>query len=241
MHNNNYNTHNRYRSRNRIQMRRFIFNLCFLITMFFLGLWLGKGGSSGRILILEAQIQEKTKEIEAIQENIIASRADAQIAETRFKQLQNDVLEEIPFDGPLRDLIDGLRSRIDEGVNIERLSFAIKAARPPQNCTDPEIKRFIVVTPSYNGPDSIVDIEDTLSISASGSVSKDNKGKAEAWYNPAKSVTVNFMPKQGEKKSKKATLPFSNTLIVGDKEYRFTMSEGARSFIKVTYDRCDYP
>ncbi|MGB1077155.1 MAG: hypothetical protein ACPG05_02525 [Bdellovibrionales bacterium] len=241
MHKNIYNTHNRYKNRNRVQMRRFFLNTVFVIALFFFGLWLGKSHSGGQVEFLEQQAQERADEIRTLQEELTLSRANAQTAEARYKQLQDDVLEELPFDGPLRNLIEELRARLEEGVNPERLTFAIKAARPPQNCTDAQVRRFVVSTPAYKGPDSTVEIENAISVSGSGASSQNEQGQPEAWYNAAKPVTITFKANTGETQTKKGALPFSDTMIVGDKEYRFTLSEGARSFIKVTYDRCDYP
>jgi len=241
MHRNVYNTHNRYRNRNRSQMKRFLSVVLFVILVFLLGIWLGKGRAGGERVFLETQLEEKTQKITQLQDEIMQSRANAQTAEMRYTQLQNDVLKELPFDGPLRDLIEQLRLRLDEGVNPERLSFAIKAARPPQNCTDPKIKRFVLSTPVYQGPDSQVEIDENVFVTGEGVSAKNENGSPEAWYNPAKPIKMTFSSKQGKTKTKKGTLPFSDTMVVGDKEYRFTLSEGARSFLKVTYDHCDYP
>ena len=241
MHKNVYNTHNRYRNRNRSQVRRLFMSIMFVLLVFLLGIWLGKGRAGGERVFLDAQVKEKTAQIVNLEEELMLSRSNAQTAEMRYTQLQNDVLKELPFDGPLRSLIEELRLRLDEGVNPERLSFAIKAARPPQNCTDPKIKRFVLSTPVYQGPDSKVEIDDNVFLTGEGSSAKNDKGALEAWYNPAKPVKVTIQSKDGKQKTKNSTLPFSDTMVVGDKEYRFTLSEGARSFVKVTYDHCDYP
>ena len=241
MHNNVYNTHNRYRNRNRAQFKKLAFLTAFVGALFFIGLWLGEGRSGSEQTYFKSQVEDRTKQIEELQEELMLSRANAQTAEMRYEQLQNDVLAELPFDGPLRDLIEELRSRLDEGVNPERLSFAIKAARPPQNCTDPAVKRFVASTPAYQGPDSDVEIDGKVFVTGRGSSAKNTEGDAEAWFNPAKAVSITFETKTGRIQTKKGALPFSDTMIVDDKEYRFTLSEGARSFIKVTYDRCDYP
>jgi len=42
-------------------------------------------------------------------------------------------------------------------------------------------------------------------------------------------------------KKKRGTLPLYHTAVIGDRQYRFTVSEGAQSFAKVTFDSCDYP
>ena len=199
MHRNIYNTHNRYKNRNRAQFQRFVFNIVLIVSLFFFGIWLGKNRSEGEVGLLKEQVHERSQEIVRLQEELTLSRANAQTAETRYKQLQDDVLEELPFDGPLRKLIEELRARLEDGVNSERLLFAIKAARPPQNCTDPQIKRFVASTPSYKGPDSVVEIEEIVSVSGEGVASKNEKGDAEAWYNPAKPVKITFETKSGKK------------------------------------------
>ncbi len=241
MHKNIYNTHNRYKNRNRSQLKRLVFILSFMAFLFFVGIWLGKSRATGELSFVDNQLKSKTAEINELQESLMQARADAQTAEARYTQLQNDVLEELPFDGPLRSLIDELRQRLEEGVNPERLSFAIRAARPPQNCTDAMIKRFVLSTPMYQGPDSQVEIDGNIFVSGEGVSAKNSNGEPEAWYNPAKPVTIKLTTKAGAVQTKKGALPFSDTIVVDDKEYRFTLSEGARSFVKVTYDHCDYP
>jgi len=174
MHKNVYNTHNRYRNRNRSQVRRLFMSIMFVLLVFLLGIWLGKGRAGGERVFLDAQVKEKTAQIVNLEEELMLSRSNAQTAEMRYTQLQNDVLKELPFDGPLRSLIEELRLRLDEGVNPERLSFAIKAARPPQNCTDPKIKRFVLSTPVYQGPDSKVEIDDNVFLTGEGSSAKND-------------------------------------------------------------------
>lgn len=240
-HKNIYNTHNRYKSRNREQFKRFLSTVLFVLLVFLLGLWLGKSNIENKTTLLASQAEERTKMIKTLEGDLIAARAGAQTVEARYQQLQDDVLKELPFDGPLRDLIEELRARLEEGVNPERLSFAIKAARPPQNCTDPQVKRFVASTPNYQGPDSQVEIKGGVFVLGEGTSAKSDDGAPEAWYNPAKPVKITIKTQAGKSKSKKKTLPFSDTMIAGDKEYRFTFSEGTRSFVKVTYDSCDYP
>ncbi len=241
MSHNMYNTHNRYKNRNRIQFRRSLLIFLSFVALFCVGIWFGKSRSESEQSFLSAQLAEKTNEIGLLQDDLMRARATAQTAETRYTQLQNDVLKELPFDGPLRTLIEELRQRLDEGVDPERLSFSIKATRPPQNCTDPAVKRFVIATPAYKGPESRAEIESALFVSGHGRSAKNTSGAPEAWYNPAQPVQIVFETKDGTRQTKKGALPFSDTMIVKDKEYRFTLSEGARSFVKVTYDRCDYP
>ena len=45
----------------------------------------------------------------------------------------------------------------------------------------------------------------------------------------------------GKQTVKESLLPIQQSLVVGNKEYRFTVAAGERSFMSVTSDSCDYP
>ena len=82
--------------------------------------------------------------------------------------------------------------------------------------------------------------DDLVLVSGTGVSAKNTKGQPEAWYDPAQQVTVRF--KNGEvAETKKGILPLRHSIIVNNREYRFTVEEGSRSFAKVVYDSCAYP
>ena len=56
-----------------------------------------------------------------------------------------------------------------------------------------------------------------------------------------KSVAIAFKTKSGLVETKEGNLPIYHSLVVGDKEYRFSIEEGVQSFAKITFDHCDYP
>ena len=45
----------------------------------------------------------------------------------------------------------------------------------------------------------------------------------------------------GKSVKAEGTLPLHRSIVAGDNEYRFTFLPGARGFLSVTADRCDYP
>lgn len=117
----------------------------------------------------------------------------------------------------------------------------IRAAQPPQNCSQAVNKRFVLSTPSYKGPQSGVTFADgTVTVSGSGDSSISSKQEKEAWFDPGKPITVVFTVIGGKKETKTGLLPLHHTIILGNKEYRFTISEGPRSFIVISSDYCDY-
>lgn len=204
------------------------------------GLWFGKQYSAQNQINLEEQVESLSAQNTTLQETVTELRAEAQTANTRYEQIRAEYESQIP-EGPMQDIIKLLREQLGQGMAPERLAFLIRSARPPTGCNEPETKRFVVTTPAYKGPDSAVSVADGhVLVTATGVSAKNDKGAPEAWYDPAQSVTVRF--KSGEvTESKSGTLPLRHSVIVENREYRFTVEEGSRSFAKVVFDSCAYP
>lgn len=236
-----YNPNERYRQRAARRTSNVIAFL-FLFSIFGgIGYWGGGIGAQQQISILREEKRILLEENNKIQEEKIELRAEAQTANVRLEQLRA-TYEELLSDGPLRDLVTLVRQQIEQGIDVNRLESVILSARPPQNCSDADSKRFVVLTPVYKGPESRASIEGGIvSVFGSGVSAKSEDGKSEAWFDPAQPVEITFRTQTGKAEVKKGVLPIRNSVVVRDKEYRFTVSVGAKSFAKVTYDFCDYP
>lgn len=176
-----------------------------------------------------------------MEEILTQVRAEAQTANMRYAQLREEINEKLP-DGPVQKLAALIREQLSSGINPERLAFVIKSARPPQDCTDAETKRFVIDTPAYQGPESVITIADgQIRIFGEGASARNDNGEPEAWFDPAKPVEIAFQAGSQTQEKKKDTLPIQHSLILGPREYRFTVEEGSRSFAKVTFDSCAYP
>ena len=243
VHKNSYNIRKRYRERSRQRTATFVKVAAFFIVTAFLAGWIGRNYNESRQATLQKKLGENRTEILELQEELLEARAQAQTASARYTQLKDEISKELPNEGPLRELVAMIRDRLDEGMDPERLEFIILSARPPRNCSDPVTRRFIVKTPALKGPDSAVDIgaDDEISVSGSGTAAKSKDGDAEAWFDPAKPVAIAFETKSGLVETKEGNLPIYHSLVVGDKEYRFSIEEGVQSFAKITFDHCDYP
>jgi len=236
-----YNFKSRYRRRNNERLTGVIFVVLFLFVFFGLGFWLGKQTVHQNTRSLETQFKVISQERDTLQNTVTELRAENQTVQARYKQLQQTYEENLP-EGPLRELVSVLKQQLEEGRDPARLSFLIRSARPPRNCTEPETKRFVVSTPAYDGPESEMTIaEGALVIKAHGISAMNASGKAEAWYDPTKNVAFEFLGQGGVKEKKSGMFPMNHSIVVGNREYRLTISEGARSFAKVTFDSCDYP
>lgn len=235
-----YNPHDRYRQRHLQRLMRICFFLALMSVFGGIGFWLGGMSADRSAAVVREKNQALLGQVEGLQREMTQMRAEVQTANARYEQLQAAYNEAIP-EGPMRDLTNLIREQLQEGMDPEIIKFAVLASRPPRNCTDPETKRFVVSTPAYQGPDSEISIaEGAIRITGSGVSARNDKGDPEAWYDPAKSIDLVFIS-GGEEVKKSGTLPIQHTVILEDKQFRFTVEEGSRSFAKVTFDSCDYP
>lgn len=237
---NSYNPHTRYRERAMQRMTNAISMLLVIGLSCSVGFWMGKQFGAEKAISLADQVEALTKERNVLQQNVTELRAEAQTANTRYEQIKAEYNAVMP-EGPMQDLTRLVREQIDQGMAPERLAFVIKSARPPTDCTEPETKRFVVSTPNYTGPDSSVSVADGAVIIKAKGVSAYNKdGKAEAWFDPAQNVEIVFTG-AGLTETKKGALPIRHSVVVGAREYRFTIEEGSKSFARVVFDSCAYP
>ena len=231
----------RYRQRAAKRVSNICLFILFLGAVLLLGFWVGGIKSQQNIYILGEENTRISEEVISLQEEITALRADAQTANVRYEQLKTS-LDELLSDGDMSELVELIRKQLDKGVDISRLESIILSARPPQNCSDADSKRFVIMTPVYSGANSFASIGNgAIKVFGKGVSAKNNSGNNEAWFDPTKPVEIIFQDRDGQEKVKSGVLPLYNSMIVGDKEYRFTVSVGAKSFAKVTFDHCDYP
>jgi hypothetical protein len=184
------------------------------------------------------QLQQERAQME---KTITSLRSDVQSTDVRYKQLEARYMTEVP-QGEFRKLTEIVKKQLDGGIKAERLAFVIDAARPPRNCSEPAAKRFVVKTPVYSGPHGAVAFANgAITISGEGESAINAGGNKEAWYDPGKPVKVIFTEIGGKAIVKEGLLPIQHSMVLGNKEYRFTVAAGERSFISVASDSCDYP
>ncbi len=236
-----YNPNDRYRQRAAKRMTFFLGLLFFFTVVFGLGYWVGGIRSQQNLYILQEEKRVIGEERDRVQAEMTKMRAESQTAKVRLEQLRANY-DELLGGGVMRDLVSLLRQQIDHGVDIKRLKSVLLSARPPQNCSAPQTKRFVVDTPVYNGPKSRVVLPNgVVIVTASGVSAQNTKGRKEAWFDPSQPVKIRFKIKNGKVETKQGMLPIYHTIVYRNKEYRFTATAGDKSFIRLTYDNCDYP
>lgn len=236
-----YESGGRHRKRQAEARRRIVVGVVLIIALGAVCYWRGREQAISEGLAYKEEYTKLQKEREQVDATITQLRSDVQSEQVRYQQLDEKYKQEVP-QGEFRTLTDLVKKQLDGGIKAERLSFVIDSARPPRNCSEPQVKRFVMKTPVYNGPQGAVSFGNGIvTVAGEGAPSVTPAGKAEAWYDPGKPVKITFTEIGGKNTIKEGLLPIQHSLVVGNKEYRFTVAAGERSFISVTSDSCDYP
>lgn len=165
----------------------------------------------------------------------------AQTQEIRANELEIRLQREVPS-GELAKLRDLLAKRIAEGVDPARLAFVIEQTGVRRACAPAEVKRFVLPTPVYKGANTQVAFaEGAVTVTGEGQPARNAAGNVEAWFDPTKPVTLTFTQADGQATSATGPLPLEHSVVVGDKEFRFIVNQGARSFVEVNGTRCPFP
>ena len=191
----------------------------------------------------EERIAELTEEVAGLQQqsaglatNLAQSREAIAAWQARYER-------EVPS-GFVREMMVLVQKKLEAGADEERLAFLVAAADKPRSCDDqPETKRFIATTELQSGGanDAVSFGDRSITVTAVGAAARNANGSLEAWFDPQKTVTVTFTQLGGKTVQAEGALPLHHSVVSGDDEYRFTVLPGARGFLTVTADRCDYP
>lgn len=232
--------HDRYRQRNRESLIRTIVTLCLVGTALTCGYLFGQQRSVVAHDQMKSMFQDMQKRAQHSEAAMINLRSQNETLAIELKQLRTQYETQVPT-GDMESLVQLIKEQLNKGMSVTRLSQIIKAARPPQNCSAAQSKRFILSTSAYEGPESkITFAEGMIAISGSGEATVNARGEKEAWFDAGKKVRITFTQPGGIQEIKEGILPLQHTIIRNDKEYRFSISQGPRSFVVVTSDNCDY-
>ncbi len=240
-----YDPRTRYRQRAQQRLSTFA---AFGLMAFVCGvIGYGVGYQTPRFQVAAVQRQLSTVEAERdqLQQTVTHLMADSHSATVKYQQIEEQLQSELPAEGPMKDIVAQIRGQLQAGVPANRLAELIKTLSPPKNCVDSETRRFIVQTPNAKSSDSGVVLGGgAITIKAMGDSARGKDGAVETWYDPSRPVQLVFSwVESGETKTieRKNNLPISQVIVVGNREYRMTFAEGVKSYMKLSYDSCDYP
>ncbi|WP_366654377.1 hypothetical protein [Fodinicurvata sp. EGI_FJ10296] len=232
----------RYRRRLRSTVLKLSF---YLVTVGAIGVFtyqIGVEQVESRERQLRDQISRLQEQQRALEQTAVQAQAAARTAEARYEEAADRLAREVPT-GELRALMQLVSDRLNEDVPADRLAFFIEAAEEARDCTDPITRRFIMPTPVYQGANTSVSFADgRISVTGMGQSATSDGGAQQPWFDPGQEVTLRFATVGGEETTATGTLPVHQSVVLGDREYRFTAVEGdERSFVQVTSDNCPFP
>jgi cell division protein FtsB len=192
-----------------------------------------------------AALHEETRRlnatITALNARIAELDAARQAALAREAEANARYQRDVPT-GTTREMQQLMQARIAAGVPAERLRFLLATATAGNKCENrPQTRRFMVRTPQTRAATASVSFEGTT-ITADGEAAVSEAGAPQAWFDPAKPLTLTFTQLGGARSEARGTLPLHHAVVRGDTELRFSATEAdVRGFITITADRCEYP
>lgn len=209
------------------------------------GVYAYQGGTNlalHEVTTLKEQAVALTAKAEDLQKRNIELQANVILAEQRLSDAQKRYDTDIPR-GRMAALLGRIKDKLNDGVDESRLEFLIEAANNPRVCDEnPVVKRFLVQTPLFKGAnDSVSFAENAITITAFGEPAANDDGAIEAWFDPSQAISLRLTQIGGKTTVKTGKLPLHAAIVVADNEYRYSVTTGARGFVTVSGDRCQYP
>jgi cell division protein FtsB len=220
---------------------RFLFAVVAVLGVGCYGYQVGVSANQARTGQLEAELARFQQANLDLRDQAALSRRKSGEAEAALERMRQRYAAEIPS-GAAAELLARVRAQLSAGVEPERLAFLIEAAALAEACEDePVTKRFMPRTPISTGPLSYVRFGDRITITGEGESMLNAAGLAEAWFDPAKPIRLQFRTMDGATTTIEGIVPFTHQIVVDGKEYRFSAVSAEPRFVEVTAQACALP
>lgn len=232
----------RQRRKQRLTLIKFAAALTALVMLGFFAYETGTAFANREVKNLSEeldQVKDQRNVIDAENQNLKTQLRDTQAKVAEWTQRYQ---QDVPT-GEARDLFRELQKRLEAGVPATRLGFVIREAQVVDQCeNEPSTKRFILRTKGARGRNNWVGYANTgIVVTGVGEAAVGANGAPQAWFDPAKPVTISFTKVGGKTTDVEGLLPLSHGVVLGDTEYRFNVVTGPRGFVVVSGDKCKYP
>lgn len=236
----------RYRRRRQgrlvIALVRWVFVLLVAIFAGYYAYDFGLELARKEVRVLETKMYQTSLTLEQLKTDIVGLETALRAERALVAKWRDHYESEVPG-AEDKELLIKIHQRIKKGVSRKRISEIITLAQKRDVCEPLQVtRRFVVQNPVYAGPnDNVSFANNSILVTAIGKSKINNRGRPEAWFDPAKKVVVYFTKPGGETTSAEGVLPLHHAVVVGDKEYRFSIVSGMRSFVEISGRKCDYP
>ncbi len=190
------------------------------------------------VTLLERKVSDLNEANETLRDEVLELNTELAGEKVRQGQLERNIPS-----AQERDLLTIIQARLKAGVDLDRLAFVLGAVSKVRECDlDPTTRRFVANTEIRAGANDTVSFaNNSVTVTAIGAAAADSEGKPLGWFDPAKPIKVVFTNIDGTRSQTEGILPMQHSVVAGNREYRFNLVAGERSFVRVTADRCQYP
>ena len=201
----------------------------------------GVSANETRVAQLEADLARAQHDNLGLHDRMASAAEQEAAAAAALESMRQRLAAEIPS-GEAADLLAQVRVQLSAGVDPDRLAVLIEAAGQEDTChSEPVTKRFMPRTPVSTGAVSWVRFDDRITVTGEGESARSETGLAEAWYDPARPVRLQFRTFDGEITTAEGIVPFNHRMAVDGKEYRFSAISITPRFLEVTGQACPLP
>ncbi len=201
----------------------------------------GVSASQARTEKLEADLVRFQHSNLDLRDQLSLTTQRAAQAGQAFEELRRRYALDVP-QGDLSSLLERVEAQLQAGVDPARLAFLIDAASSPASCDGQAVtKRFMPRTPISAGQVSFVRFDDRIMVTGTGQSTRNPDGLAEAWYDPAHPIRLEFRTLDGAVTNVDGVLPLNHGMVIDGREYRFSIVAGERWFVEVSAQSCALP
>ena len=177
-----------------------------------------------------------------LSERAASAEQQAEAAITRAARLQRSYDTDVP-QGQTKELLDLLEQRLKDGVPATRLEFLLREARVERKCDPPtETKRLLVHTSVTPTPAATAGFaKNQITVTVEGAPQRKPDGRTDPIFDPQQPVTLHLLRIGRDVAKAEGRLPLSHSLVLGDREFRFTVKAADKGQAELISQVCDFP
>ncbi len=177
-----------------------------------------------------------------LSERAASAEQRAEAAITRAAKLQRSYDADVP-QGQTRELLDLLQQRLKDGMPAARLEFLLREARVERKCDPPsETKRLLVHTSVTPTPAATAGFaKNQITVTVEGAPQRKPDGRTDPIFDPQQPVTLHLLRIGRDVAKAEGRLPLSHSLVLGDREFRFTVKAADKGQAELIAQVCDFP
>jgi hypothetical protein len=193
------------------------------------------------------RLQRANAQLEALDrervQRLVEALSRIEVLEARNTALEQELARRVP-DVRMAELVELLKARLADGIPIDRLASILRSLTRERDCVLEEqgVRVFVRVPLASDRRNHASLAGGLMSVRLEGEPARDGEGRPEAWYDPAAAVRLLLVTVDGRRLEYDETLPFTRSLVLGQREYRLLVQpDERRGFVRIVVESCSWP